>query len=273
VLLDHGADVNESSTDGSTPLLVATVRGHVDLAKVFLAHGAHPDGNVTVAGYSPLHWASGQFESITSHDYLVESGEWNALAGIPSRQDKLSLIATLLDQGADVNARVSKDPPRYGFTLFRRNYIPGATPFYLAAQAADVEVMGLLARRGAETRATASDGTTPLIVAAGITHNNETRVSESAHLEAVKVALKLGNDIDATNKAGQSAVYAAVYADYGTVIQFLADRGANLNQKSNGQTPLGLAEGSYFDGSIVERPAAAAVLQKLGAVSEGRQTK
>ena len=165
-----------------------------------------------------------------------------------------------------MNARVSKDPPRYGFTLFRRNHIPGATPFYLAALSADVEVMRFLASRGADTKAPARDGTTPLIVAAGVTHNNESRVTESQRIEAVTLALDLGNDIDAQNKAGQSAMHAAAHADQAGVIDLLAARGASpLNQEkpNNGQTPLGLAEGSYFDGSLFERPLAAAALRNL----------
>ncbi len=42
---------------GSTPLLVATVRGHVPLALFLLDHGADP--NVGDAGFTPLHWAAG----------------------------------------------------------------------------------------------------------------------------------------------------------------------------------------------------------------------
>lgn len=73
---------------------------------------------------------------------------------------------------------------------------------------------------------------------------------------------------------GQRAVHAAAYADRGKAIQVLADRGANLSIKAkNGQTPLGLAEGHYFDGSIIERAAAAAALRQLGAVSEGKAMK
>jgi ankyrin repeat protein len=273
-LVDAGADLNDSADDGSTPLLVATVRGHVELARWLLARGARPDGNAASIGYTPLHWAAGTFESIMSLDYPVESGEWTALAGISDRQAKLSLINVLLDRGADINARVTKDPPRYGFTLFRRNYLPGATPFYLAALSADVEVMRLLATRGADAKVAASDKTTPLMVAAGMTHNNESRVSESARLEAVTLAIELGNDLDATNAAGQSAAHAAAYADHGKVIDLLAARGANLSQKAkNGQTPLGLAEGHYFDGSIVERLNAAAALRQRGAASAGRAMK
>lgn len=62
----------------------------------------------------------------------------------------------MLDRGTDINARVAKDPPRYRFTLFRRNYMPGATPFYLAALSADSDVMRVLATRGADTKAAAT---------------------------------------------------------------------------------------------------------------------
>ena len=72
-----------ASADGSTPLLVATVRGHVPLALYLLEQGALPDGAVETAGYTPLHWAVGQAESIVTMDYPDAPGEWAALAGIP----------------------------------------------------------------------------------------------------------------------------------------------------------------------------------------------
>src|SRR5205823_1425368 len=117
---------------------------------------------------------------VITNDYPEAPGEWAALAGIPNRREKLALITALLDHGADVNAPLTKDLPRYGFTLFKRNYIQRATPFFLATLVGDTEVMRLLLAHGADPSLTARDHTTPLMVAAGIAHqDNESRVSES----------------------------------------------------------------------------------------------
>ncbi len=273
-LLSKGADINDAAPDGSTPLLVATVRGHVPLALALLQRGAMPDGDAAGAGFTPLHWASTRSEGVITNDYPEAPGEWAALAGIPDRGQKLTLINALITRGANVNARVSKDLPRYGFSLFKRNYLPGGTPFYLAALVGDVEVMKLLLARGADRGITANDGTTALMVAAGIAHaDNESRVSEADHLAAATLALELGDPLDGTNKAGFSAMHAAAYAGFDTLVQFLAGKGAKLSELAkNGQSPLGIAEGNNLSGFFFERVSTAALLRKLGAVSEGAVT-
>jgi ankyrin repeat protein len=271
ILIAKGARVNDFDHGGSTPLLVATVRGHVPLAKLLLDQGAHADGEAAAAGYTPLHWASTKSEGVITNDYPEAPGEWAALAGIPGRRDKLDLITALLDHGADVNARVTKDLPRYGFTLFKRNYLVQGTPFYLAALVGDTEVMRLLLNRGANPALKARDDTTALMVAAGIAHEeNESRVSEKDHLAAVQLVLELGADINAKNFGAMNALHAAAYAGYDTVAQLLVDRGIALNEKTKvGQTALGIAEGNQLSGFFFERRNVAVLLRKLGAVSEG----
>ena len=102
--------------------------------------------------------------------------------------------------------------------------------------------------------------------------DEETQVPESDHLEAVQLALELGNDIDATNSASNSALHGAAFAGLDSVVQFLADSGAKLSEKNrDGQTPLGIAEG-YAGGFFFQRPSTAALLRRLGAVSEGAVT-
>jgi uncharacterized protein len=274
ILVAGGADVNETSVDGSTPLLVATVRGHVPLATFLLDLGANPDGDARAAGYTPLHWASTKSEGVITNDYPDAPGEWAALAGIPNRAAKIELINALVAHGADVNARVTKDLPRYGFTLFKRNYLPGATPFYLASLVGDVEVMRVLLAKGADPAITANDGTTALMVAGGIAHaDNESTVPESDRLAAVKLTIELGHDVDAVNRGGFSVVHAAAFAGLDTVIQYVADRGAKLSEVArNGQTPLGIAEGNNLSGFWADRPSTAALLRRMGAKSEGAVT-
>jgi len=274
LLMQHGADVNEPAPDGSTPLLIATVRGHVPFALWLLERGAKPDGDLDKAGFTPLHWASTRSEGVITYDYPEAPGEWAALAGIPDRAQKLTLINALIAKGANVNAQVGKDLPRYGFSLFKRNYLSGGTPFYLAALVGDVEVMKLLLANGADRRIRAKDGTTPLMVASGIAHaDNESRVSEAEHLAAAKLALELGDPLDGTNRAGLTAMHAAAFAGFDSVVQFLADKGAKLSEVAkNGQSPLGIAEGNNLSGFFFERVSTAALLRKLGAKSEGAVT-
>jgi ankyrin repeat protein len=273
-LLSKGADVNEPAPDGSTPLLVATVRGHVPLSIFLLDRGARPDGDEANAGFTPLHWASSKSEGVITNDYPEAPGEWAALAGIPDRAQQLALIDALLAKGANVNAQVSKDLPRYGYSLFKRNYLPGGTPFYLASLVGDVEVMQLLLSKGADWTITAKDGTTPLMVAAGIAYaDNESRVSEAEHLAAVRLTLDLGDALDGTNQGGFAPMHAAAFAGFDSVVAFLADKGAQLNGVTkNGQSPLGIAVGNNLSGFFFERRSTAALLRTLGAESVGAVT-
>lgn len=282
-LLAHGAELNAVDAGGTSVLLTATVRGHAQLAHFLLDKGADP--NVETAGYTVLHWVAGKWETGFTTDYSYAPGttaEWAAVVGL--REGKLDLLKELLARGADLNARLVKGPPRSGRTLFKNELLRGATPFYLAALAGDVEVMRLLLASGADPHAAASDGTTPLMVAAGLAHqDNESRIPERRYLEAVKLLVGLGADIQAVNNEGWSALHGAAYVGHQTVVAYLVEQGAGLNAKTKyGQTALGIAEGFCklreaggrivpMAGCIINfRPDMAEFLRNMGAVSEGR---
>lgn len=269
-------EVNRSAPDGVTPLLIATVRGHVELAMLLLEAGASPDGDYARAGYTPLHWACGIFEGRLSYDYQNAPGEWAALSGIPDRQQKLRLIRALLAAGANLESPLKTAPPRYGFSLFRfkQNSLTGGTPFLMAAQAADVDVMQILAAAGADVSKTAHDMTTPLILASGLASvDAETRLTEREHLAAVELLLSRGADVAAANKQGFTALHAAAYAGYDDIIRVLHRAGAPLNVLTRGgQSALGIAEGNTLQGFFFARRGTADTLRKLGAQSVGAVT-
>lgn len=270
LLLAHGGNVNQADADGYTPLLVSIIRGHAALAEYLLDQGADP--NADVPGFTALHWAAGTWDTMQSRDYQVESGEWSTLRGLP-RESKLPVVKALVGHGANVNARTKKAPPRFGWSHFRRNYVIGATPFYLAAMAGDVEVMQFLVTSGADRLVAASDNTTPLMVAAGIARiDQETRVSERAQLEATKLVMKLlleaGGDINAANDEGNTVLHAAAIAGLDTVTEFLVSAGAALNSRNKrGETPLKITMGGVNQGGeVLLRQSTGALLRKLGGV-------
>jgi ankyrin repeat protein len=255
-----GPSYEATVSAGSTPLLVATVRGHVPLALFLLEHRADP--NVDDAGYTALHWASGTWESGAANPTF---GFTDPMSGIPDRQAKLQLVKALLAHGANPNGRMTRRPPG-----FAGGYIDasGATPLLLAAAAADIEMMRLLLAAGADPAIPTRSNTTPLMAASGVNRVlGESPVTENQALEAVKLLLELGADAKAVTTTGENALFGAAYRGWNTLLQVLVDHGANVNAVSKAGITPWLAASGLGDrlGGVLYNPETAALLVKHGA--------
>ena len=250
LLLAAGASVNEASRNGTTPLHLAIRNNHHAFAGFLLERGADPNAD---AGYTALHWVVGNMRA----DVDERGSE-----GVSATTPKLTLVKALLAHGANPNARAAAYPDgvRDGVDF------GAVTPFWLAAMAADVKVMQALVAAGADPSARTTGATTSLMMAAGYAWRRRDGVPESDSLEAVKLCVKLGVDVNAKNALGQTAVHAAVFKGANTIIQFLVAQGADVNARNNmGQTGLTLAElGHYRNAEFKVLPDTAAVLRSLG---------
>ena len=281
MLIASGADANDKTPDQTSALVVAVVRGHTALAIHLLEHGADPNASAT--GYTALHWASGSWETeLTGPNGIDAQGdeEWRSLAGVAA--GKVELIRALLAHGADRNAKLAKAPPRAGYTQLSVehrvagvNPYPGATPFLLAAMAADLDVMRVLAENGADPRLAANDGTTALMLAAGLgRYLAESRVTEVRALAAVQLALELGAEINAVNDSGNAALHGAAQTKANTIIKVLAEKGADLNLRNKrGQTPMMIADTVRAGSATVsQKTPTGDLLRSLGAESAPAQS-
>ena len=254
VMLHDGVDVNEtiqnkkggkSPTQNSSPpasgtsaLSLAVANGHFELASYLLDQGADP--NAAAQGWAPLHiitWVR------------KPGGGDNDPAPIGSgNMTSLELVKKLVAKGANINQRMTK---KVNVGLTSLNTM-GATPFFLASRTADAELMRALATLGADPLLKNADDSTPLMAAAGLGTRSpgEDAGTESEVVEAMQVALDLGNDIDAVDKNGETAMHGAAYKNLPTAVEFLAAKGAKIavwNRKnSHGWTPLTIAEGYRF---------------------------
>jgi ankyrin repeat protein len=264
LLVAAGADVNEAAGDGMTALLTALIRHHLDYARFLLDRGADPNKG---AGYTPLHWAAGEWGGELSVSVAPDS-EWGVFGGLTGRE-RLEMVKLLLAHGADPNARVTRNIRRYGGGGGNAGSLVGATPFLLAAMAADLDVMRTLLQAGADPKATTESKTTALMLAAGLAHApGVTPIPEASALEAVKMTIELGNDVRAANAAGETALHAAAYWGADSVAQYLIDKGADVNAKDRKSwTPLVITEGIYQGGGVKYFPSTADVLRRNGAVS------
>jgi len=252
-LLQAGASVNESlagrrgarggntapagaETD-NTPnaFLLAAANAHYELASVLLDAGANP--NAAPQGWTALHQVTWVRKTGVGDNGPAPQGSGN--------MSSLEFVRKLVAKGADLNARVTRKP-NMGTTNL--NSI-GATAFLLAARTKDVELMRLLADLGADPLLPNDDGSTPLMVAAGIGTSSplEDPGTEPEVLEAVKLALKLGGDVNAVDKKGETAMHGAAYKHVPSVVRFLAANGAKVevwnHQNDRGWTPLKIVEG------------------------------
>lgn len=251
LLLGHGADPNLGR---GAALLAAISGGNFDMAALLLNHGANPNlGGPTGAAL---------------HALIRNDGGEGAPGATRGKLDRMGLAALLVAKGADVNGR-GGSPPR-GKTvsigtalaalpkLANPDPSGGVTVLLSAAENADVPMLRFLLANGADPKLT-SGGDNALMLAAGVGNNPQSN-KESAVLEAVKILYEAGADINGKDDNGDTAVHGAVLRGQNSVIQFLAENGAKLNEKNRiGWTPLDMAEG-LLDGTPNYRPTHSAVL-------------
>jgi ankyrin repeat protein len=255
-----GPSYEASVSSGSTPLLVATMRAHVPLALFLIEQGADP--NVMDAGFTPLHWAAGTWESGEANPVF---GFTDAMSGLPDRQAKLQLVKALLAKGADPNLQMTRRPP--GFAGGHTDVI-GATPFLLASAAADMEMMRLLLAAGADPKQATKSNMTAIAAATGVNRvQGESNVTEAQVLEVVKFLISLGVDPKAAVVTGENAIFGAAYRGWNSVVQLLAEHGTDVNAISkSGTTPWRAASGQGDRlGGVLFNHDTAALLVKLGA--------
>ena len=292
VLLDAGASLTETAPEGTSPLVIAILNGHYELAAFLLDQGADPNVEDVRHG-SALHaleWARRPvFRS-------VGMGSSAIYPRIPTgRIDSLTLAKRLLDEGADPNVRINIEDPKYtrGTAAFSGTFYyvvnppdvalavstlnwDGATPFWVAAKNADVPFMRLLAAHGADPLLPNRVNVTPLMAAAGAGFmQGEHPGTELEALEAVRLAIDLGNDVNAIADfgaweradlrfSGLTALHGAAQRGANSIVQLLVDHGVRLDLKTReGWTAFNVADGIQIGGTLKNSPATAALLRQL----------
>ena len=226
VLLAAGADINQTTGYGWSPLLVATQNRYYKLGSYLLDRGANPN-LANKGGWTPLYLATDN-RNIESGDYPVRKGD----------MDHLDFIKLLIAKGADVNARV-KDSTETR-TVFTNQWLDenGATAFFRASQSGDVELMKLLLSKGADPKINTMLNVSALHVAAGIgwVEGITYEWSPQATFEAVKMLIDLGLDVNLQADTGRTALHGAAHKGRNDVVQILVDHGAKLNVRDYGNT-------------------------------------
>jgi serine/threonine-protein phosphatase 6 regulatory ankyrin repeat subunit B len=210
-LLDAGANVEEETMRGWTALIMAIMKGHIEIVKLLLNRGA--DINHRSCSLPPLVHAIAKEANLEIMKLLLDHGanplfvsgkeQKNALHWAAS-EGALGAIEILLDRGMDIEAKSRR----------------GCTPLILAADVGQARAAELLLKRGANPLVRSENGGTPLIWAA--CHN---------HLDAIKLFLDADPNMDAVDNFGHSAVFLAAYFGSLEVLDFLLEHGADITAR------------------------------------------
>ena len=275
-LLDAGADVDDTirpaasadelaagrpsrgdpsvGTEGTSALVIAVTNAHFSLAAYLVERGADP--NAAVQGWTALHQLA--------YTRRPNSGKGMPPVEMVDRLDTLAFARFLLDNGADPDLRQTKR-----FNNRERNNLNrvGATPYLLAAKHADPPLMRLLADYGADTRQPTEGNASPLMVAAGVGIFNvgESAGTNEEAYEAVRLAWELGDrDVNRADDRGYTALHGAALRGANPIVSFLVDQGADmLARSSEGWTPLRIADGVHYTGTVKRADHTAALLREL----------
>ena len=292
-LLEGGAFINQvSAADDASPLLIATINGHFDLAMLLLEMGADPRlasnaGAIPLYGALNMHWAP-KARHPQPTDYMQQATSY------------LELMAAVLEGGADVDARLTKS---LWYTTYNRDLLgvdrTGATPFWRAAYALDLDAMRLLLsydanpdlpttkvpgrrRRGDDTDHSGlppvplgGPAVSPLLAASGVGYGqgyagNSHRHAPDGWLPAVRFLVEeLDADVHYRDHNGYNAIHHAAARGDNALIRYLVERGVDATQVGRrGQTTVDMANGPVQ--RIQPFPETIALLESLGAVNNHR---
>jgi len=268
-LLAAGADVNQTTRYGWSPLLAATQNQNYQMGRFLIEHGA--DVNLANKGaWTPLYLATDN-RNIEGGDYPTRTAD----------MDSLEYIRLLLDKGADPDARMIESSETC--TVFTNQWLDeeGATAFLRASQSGDIALMRLLLEHGADPHLNTALGVTPLAAAAGIgwVEGVTQEWSTEQTIEAVKLLLELGINPNFQADTGRTALHGAAHKGATEVVKILVAAGADMDVRDFGNTDnRGSAELAahtwraidYADGlvrvgvqSAIPHPETAAVLRQM----------
>jgi len=237
-LVEAGANVNQvSAADGVSTLTQAIINANFDAGKYLLDHGADPN-LVSTRGLNAL--------------YATLDAQWACVTSYPppspaeQKTNYLELLKALLAKGANPNVKMG---PMLWFRVFTaRDWVDagGATPFWRAAQADDVEAMRILVAAGADPNIPNKFGVSPLEVAAGFGYEHDaSSIVPNGRFAAVKYLVdELHADVKWKDDKGFTPLHGAAVVGENDIIMYLVRKGADPKARAN---MLGVADGVRHD--------------------------
>ena len=220
-LVEHGADLTAQTEDGATPLYFASWAGRVEITRMLIERDADVTAKGT-NGATPLHVAAAAGR-VKIARMLIERG-----ADVTAQDEDgttpilaasiighVEIVRMLIEHGADVSAQNEE----------------GCAPLYLASGRGKVEVARMLIESGADVSARDKDGTTPLHIAL-----------QEGKVEVARMLIERGADVSAREENGTTPLHEASSRGQVEITRMLLERGADATaQDKSGNTPFHLA--------------------------------
>jgi ankyrin repeat protein len=240
-----GADLNLTDPDGATALVLAIINANYDVAAALVEKGADPNIGDKEAKMAALYAAVDMDRLAIGHGRPNPKPSGGLTA--------VDLIKQLLAHGADPNARLAAPLFQRHHTGGDRALGEGSTAFMRAAKSGDVAVMRMLLAAGADPKLTQPNQANALMLAAGLGWRDGSPAapsydqgSEKDAIEAIKLCMESGLDINATTNTGDTTLHAAISGRGAlSIVRFLVENGADLTARNKqGRTPLEAAVAS-----------------------------
>jgi len=251
-LLSSGVSPDADLGDGLTPLSVASLKGHVEVTKLLIEHGAEINHRSN-EGETALSLAAGSACNLPEDDDGLDEEEyWNRVfegnhakivrmllesgaradthnilirdfLGACCHKGQTTFVRLLLDAGADVNARDSVN-----ITPLMKCFEHADTCRLLLERGADVSVKNDLEITALDVAlANGWLAVAKLLVQHGADVNEQpyylTRAAEDGHIEVVRFLLESGADPNRQDKEGDTALRHARREGHAEIVDLLRE--------------------------------------------------
>lgn len=267
-LIEAGADLDATTPEGFSPIVIALDNLHFDAAEMLVEAGADPNGG-------------GLFAVVEARNRVNYVGDIQVPTGAES---SLELLELMLSRGADLmdrmpqplldrDSRFLAPPPKITDVALVR-----------AARSSDIEAMRVLIERGADPSLhdEARGGMSPMIAVMTGPElpqliEAEPRPTEEEAIAAIGFLMDQGVDPGTADNSGATVLHMAALRVLPDLIRQMAANGADVNAADGeGYTPLDYAMGNFPRRMRAQAPppdnAAAAALRELGARMKDEQT-
>jgi ankyrin repeat protein len=238
-LLAAKAEIDLPDPDGITPLMLALVNRHFDVAALLVEKGA---------AVNRWDWwgRTALYDAVDTN--IAPQGGRREFPTL-DKTTGLDVARMLVGRGADPNLRLKLIPPERSVVADRVSddhvVNVGTTALIRAAYGADVDMVKLLLDHGADAKIRSGKHVSAVFAAAAVGGTRGRFKTEDQIIAALELLVPAGANVNWADDTGRTPMHMAARTNRTKVIRWLAAHGGDLNAKdSQGRTVMGYATGA-----------------------------